>query len=441
MVAYLLKARRYLRGSRRSMASAARATIVGPMTIVLAIAVLLLVAALSYVVVSRKEEPAPEPIDVRAAVQEATSAAVADLQRMNEESRKVDTATAEAALAKREAEFRRLTEPIGQNLQRIEREVATMSRAPKAADGAVRSLLDEMKLGLTDLGTQTGTLVKALRQPKTRGEWGEVQLKRCVELAGMTEHVDFETQTTLHGEDGLLRPDAIVHLPADRKVVIDSKVPLDAYLEVLEAEDESSRRGELIRHARQVRDHIAKLASKRYQGQFASGDTPDFVVCFMPSEAALHAAFEAEPKLYDYALEQKILIATPTTLVGLLRTVELGWRQERIAAEAQEIAGAANELYGRMGVFLKHLSKSGRQLSSAVNAYNDAVASAETRVLPSLRRFQDLGAARGEEAETPKPIDGAPRRVVAAELEELERSGEHDDSVVELPTRTGTDNA
>jgi len=410
------------------------------MTVVLAIAVLALVAALLYVLLRPKEEaPVAEPIDVRAAVAEATSAAVADLQRMNEESRKVDSATAEAALAKREAEFRRLTEPIGKNLERIEREVATMSRDRKAADGAVRSLLDEMKLGLNDLGTQTGTLVKALRQPKTRGEWGEVQLKRCVELAGMTEHVDFETQVSLHGEDGLLRPDAIVHLPAERKVVIDSKVPLDAYLEVLEAEDESSRRGELIRHSRQVRDHISKLASKRYQDQFDSGDTPDFVVCFMPSEAALHAAFEAEPKLYDYALEQKILIATPTTLVGLLRTVELGWRQERIAAEAQEIAGAANELYGRMGTFLKHLSKSGRQLSSAVNAYNDAVASAESRVLPSLRRFQELGAARGEDVEAPKAIEGSARRVVAAELEELERGGEHDDSVVELPTRTGTD--
>ncbi len=411
------------------------------MIVVLAIVILVLAAAVAgllYAQLGRREEP-PEPIDVRAAVQEATSAAVADLQRMNEESRKVDTKSAEAALERREAEFRRLTEPIGQNLARIEREVATMSRERKASDGAVRSLLDEMKLGLTDLGTQTGTLVKALRQPKTRGEWGEVQLKRCVELAGMTEHVDFITQTTLHGDDGLLRPDAIVMLPADRKVVIDSKVPLDAYLEVLEAEDESTRRGELIRHARQVREHISKLASKRYQDQFESGDTPDFVVCFMPSEAALHAAFEAEPKLYDYALEQKILIATPTTLVGLLRTVELGWRQERIAAEAQEIADAAGELYGRMGVFLRHLSKSGRQLSSAVNAYNDAVASAESRVLPSLRRFQELGTARGEEAEAPKPIDGSPRRVVAAELEELERSGEQDDPMVELPARAGTD--
>src|SRR5262249_51352768 len=152
-----------------------------------------------------------------------------------------------------------------------------------------------------------------------------------------------------------------------------------------------------------------------YQEQFASGDTPDFVVCFIPVEAALHAAFEADPKLYDYALEQKILIATPITLIGLLRTVELGWRGGRIAAEAQEIAKAAKELYGRFGTFLKHLSKSGRQLTQAVNAYNDAVASAESRVLPSLRRFQEIGPARGEEVEVPKPIDGSARGVVAAE--------------------------
>jgi DNA recombination protein RmuC len=408
--------------------------------VALAIAVVALAAGLLYALLGRRPEPAPT-IDLGAAVQEATSKAVADLQRMNEESRKVDAKSTEAALERREAEFRRLTEPIGENLKRIEREVATMSRERKAADGAVRTLLDEMKVGLGDLGSQTGTLVKALRQPKTRGEWGEVQLKRCVEIAGMTEHVDFEVQTTLHGEDGMLRPDAIVTLPGERKVVVDSKVPLDAYLEVLEAQDESSRKAELIRHARQVRDHITKLASKRYQDQFDSGDSPDFVVCFMPSEAALHAAFEAEPALYDYALEQKILIATPTTLVGLLRTVELGWRQERIAEEAQQIATAANDLHGRIGVFLRHFSKAGRQLGSAVNAYNDAVASAESRVLPQMRRFQELGAAVTEDLETPKPIDQSPRAVVAEELERLEEASAAEDSVVELPRRTGTDPA
>ncbi len=396
------------------------------MTIALVIAVLV-IAVLAYLLASRKpaepqEQPDLSPA-IQEAAQEATSRALADLLKVGEAERKRDTEAAEAALAKREAEFRRLTAPIDENLKRIEREVSTLSRERKAADGAMQTLLSEMKVGLGDLGSQTGTLVKALRQPKTRGEWGEVQLKRCVEIAGMTEHVDFTIQTTLHSDEGMLRPDAIVMLPAQRKVVIDSKVPLDAYLEVLEAEDESTRKGELIRHARQVRDHITKLASKRYQDQFESGDSPDFVVCFMPSEAALHAAFEAEPSLYDYALEQKILIATPTTLVGLLRTVELGWRQERIAAEAQQIATAANELYGRVGTFLGHLSKAGRQLNSAVGAYNDAIGSAETRVLPQLRRIQELGATRGEDVEVPKRIERQTKPVVAKELEELEAAG------------------
>jgi DNA recombination protein RmuC len=404
------------------------------MTIALAIAVLLLAVALVYLLVSREPEPVEQPDlapAIQEATQEATSRALTDLLKVGEAERKRDTEAAEAALAKREAEFRRLTAPIDENLKRIEREVSTLSRERKAADGAMQTLLSEMKVGLGDLGSQTGTLVKALRQPKTRGEWGEVQLKRCVEIAGMTEHVDFTIQTTLHSDEGMLRPDAIVMLPAGRKVVIDSKVPLDAYLEVLEAEDESTRRGELIRHARQVRDHITKLSSKRYQDQFESGDSPDFVVCFMPSEAALHAAFEAEPALYDYALEQKILIATPTTLVGLLRTVELGWRQERIAEEAQEIATAANELYGRVGTFLGHLSKAGRQLNSAVGAFNDSIASAETRVLPQLRRIQELGATRGDDVEVPKRIERQTKPVVAKELEEIEGGGE--DSLGELP--------
>jgi DNA recombination protein RmuC len=400
----------------------------------------LALGALAVAVVLRRA-PAPEQPDLGPAIQEATSRAVADLQRMNEESRKVDAQVAETTLQKREAEFRRLTEPIGENLKRIEREVSTLSRDRRAADGAMKTLLDEMKVGLGDLGAQTGTLVKALRQPKTRGEWGEVQLKRCVEIAGMTEHVDFELQKTLHGDEALLRPDAVVMLPAGRRVVIDSKVPLDAYLEVLEAEDEASRKGELVRHARQVRDHITKLSSKRYQDQFASGETPDFVVCFMPSEAALHAAFEAEPSLYDYALEEKILIATPTTLVGLLRTVELGWRQERIAAEAQEIASAAKDLHSRMGVFLRHLSKAGRQLGSAVNAYNEAVGSAESRVLPQIRRFQELGAASDEEQESPKPIDQAVRSVVAEELREIEAGGDPEGPAVELPAATESEAA
>jgi DNA recombination protein RmuC len=409
------------------------------MTVALAIAVVVLAAGLVYALLFRSPVEVAEAPDLAPAIHEATSKAIADLQRMNEESRKVDAKTAEAALQKREAEFRRLTEPIGENLKRIEREVSTLSRDRKTADGAMQTLLGEMRAGLGDLGTQTGTLVKALRQPQTRGKWGEVQLKRCVEIAGMTEHVDFEVQETLSGGDALLRPDAIVMLPGARRVVVDSKVPLDAYLEMLEAEDDAGRKGELMRHARQVRDHITKLSSKRYQDQFASGESPDFVVCFMPSEAALHAAFEAEPSLYDYALEQKVLIATPTTLVGLLRTVELGWRQEQIAEQAQEIASAAKDLHSRVGVFLRHLAKAGRQLGSAVNAYNEAVGSAESRVLPQVRRFHELGATSGEELESPKPIDQAVRPIAAEELEQIEAGVDPDDAAVALPAATEVD--
>jgi DNA recombination protein RmuC len=403
------------------------------MVIVLALIAGLALGGLFAALLLRRAEASPEAPDLEPAIHAATSRAVADLLRVNEEARRVDAQAAEAALQKREAEFRRLTEPIDRNLKRIEAEVSTLSRDRRAADGAMKSLLAEMKIGLGDLGAQTGTLVKALRQPKTRGEWGEVQLKRCVEIAGMTEHVDFEVQKTLHGDDGMLRPDAVVMLPGGRRVVVDSKVPLDAYLEVLEAGDEAARKGELMRHARQVRDHVTKLASKRYQDQFASGDTPDFVVCFMPSEAALHAAFEAEASLYDYALEQKILIATPTTLVGLLRTIELGWRQERIAAEAQEIASTAKELHSRFAVFLGHMRKAGRQLGSAVNAYNDAVGSAETRVQPQLRRFEELGAASGKEIEAPERIDQPVRSPVAEELREIEAGADPDGPAVGLP--------
>jgi DNA recombination protein RmuC len=405
-------------------------------TVVLAIAVLVLVAALVYVASRQRPAQQAELSEERLAELMASTGAQIQAQageelrrttehvlELGKEQRERDRETSEAALQKREAEFRRLTEPIGENLKRIEREVSTMSRDRRSADGAVRTLLDEMKVGLGDLGTQTGTLVKALRQPQTRGKWGEVQLKRCVEIAGMTEHVDFELQQTFNDGEGTLRPDAVVTLPGNRRVVIDSKVPLDAYLEVLEAEDDASRRGELIRHARQVRDHITKLSSKRYQDQFGSGESPDFVVCFMPSEAALHAAFEAEPALYDYALEQKILVATPTTLVGLLRTVELGWRQEQIAEQAQEIASAARELHSRTGSFLEHFAKAGRQLSSATKSFDDAVGSLESRIMPQLRRIEEMGAASGKELEEPPRVDRAVRPIMA-ELKELDGGDE-----------------
>jgi DNA recombination protein RmuC len=404
------------------------------MTFILAIAVLVLAAVVIALVVRLSRGPRVES-EVRLAASEAAKEAASDavtaLLGANREAREADTKSAEAALREREAEIRRLTDPMTKNLERIESEVRSLSKERQASDATIKTLLEDTKTNLLDLGTQTGTLVKALRQPQTRGQWGEVQLRRCVELAGMTEHVDFELQMTLKTADATLRPDALVLLPGSRRVVIDSKVPLDAYLEVLEAEDDATRKGELIRHSRQAREHITKLASKRYQDQFSSEECPDFVVCFIPSEAALHAAFEADPTLYDYALEEKILIATPTTLVGLLRTIELGWRQEQIEAEAQQIAAAGRDLHSRIATFIEHLAKAGRGLGTATTAYNDAVGSLENRVLPQARRFEDLGAASGKELSAPSPVETSVRGVTVPELDEPKANS--DAKIRELP--------
>jgi DNA recombination protein RmuC len=384
------------------------------MTLILTAAVLIL-AAIVVALTFRVVRPAGAGEDPSVAASEAAKIAASEamtaLLAANREARQADSKSAEAALREREAEIRRISDPLTKNLERIETEVKSLAKERQASDATIKTLLEDTKANLVDLGTQTGTLVKALRQPQTRGKWGEVQLRRCVEVAGMTEHVDFELQMTLKGTDVSLRPDALVLLPGDRRVVIDSKVPLDAYLEVLEAEDEATRKGEQIRHSRQTRDHVTKLASKRYQDQFSSEECPDFVVCFVPSEAALHAAFEQDPTLYEYALDQKVLIATPTTLIGLLRTIELGWRQERIAEEAQQIAAVGRDLHHRVATFLEHFAKAGRGLTTATAAYNDAVGSLESRVLPQVRRFEDLGAASGKELSSPAPVDNAVRSV------------------------------
>jgi DNA recombination protein RmuC len=383
------------------------------MTIVLAIAVLALVAALVYVVVSRREQA---PVDPGPAIQEIASKAVADLLRVNEESRKVDTQAAEATLDKRQAEIKALTERIAKGQEKIEAEV----RRRGEADLQTRTLLEQMGQTVGNLNAETAGLKKALRQPQTRGQWGELQLRRCVEIAGMTEHVDFELQETIHTEDGRLRPDARFLLPEGRSFVADSKVPLDAFLDAQEAEVESERLVELERHARQAREHIRSLSSKDYQGQFKPGEMPDLVICFVPNEPALHAAFAADPTLFDYALERNVLVVSPTSLIGLLRTMELGWRQERMVAEAAEIADAAGTLHSRFAKFLADFNAVGKRLGSATGAYNSAVGSLEGRLLPQLRKVEGLGVAPGKEIEEPTGIEISVRAITAPELREAE---------------------
>src|ERR1700710_559307 len=306
------------------------------MTVVLAILVVLLVAGLVYALVSRREEPAEQP-DFALAVQEAASRAVSDSLpgrvQATDEARKLDAKTAEAALDrrqaeidKRQAEIKALTDRIAKGQEKIEAEV----RKRGETDLQTRTLLEQVGQTLGNLTSEATGLKKASRQPQPRGQGGELQLRRCVEIAGMTEHVDFELQETLRTEDGRLRPDALFLLPEGRSFVADSKVPLDAFLDAQESEVESERRVHLERHSRQAREHVRALSSKDYQGQFKAGEMPDLVICFIPNEPALHAAFGADPTLFDYALERNVLLVSPTSLIGLLRTMELGWRQERM---------------------------------------------------------------------------------------------------------------
>jgi len=384
------------------------------MTIALVFAVLV-IAVLAYLLATRETEPQEQP-DLAPAIQEAaheaTSRAMDNLLKMNEELRKREAETASETLDKRQAEIRSLAERIAKGQERIEAQV----RSRGEADLQTKTLLEQMGQTIGNLNSETAGLKKALRQPQTRGQWGELQLRRCIEIAGMTEHVDFELQATLRTEEGRLRPDARFLLPEGRSFVADSKVPLDAFLDAQESEVETERRTHLERHARQAREHVRSLSSKDYQGQFNPGETPDLVICFIPNEPALHAAFAADPNLFDYALERNVLLVSPTSLIGLLRTMELGWRQERMVAEAVEIASAAGTLHARFSKFLSDFDTVGNRLSSATKAYNSAVGSMEGRLLPQLRKVEGLGVAPGKEIEAPEPIEATVREITAPEL-------------------------
>jgi DNA recombination protein RmuC len=385
----------------------------GSMVVILTIAVLVLTVALLLALVFRRPQERGEP-DLAPALQQAASQAMADLQRMNEESRKIDAQASEAALDKRQAEIKALADQIAKGQKTIEAEV----RRRGEVDLETRTLLEQMGQTIGNLNSETAGLKKALRQPQTRGQWGELQLRRCIEIAGMTEHVDFELQETLRTEEGRLRPDARFLLPEGRSFVADSKVPLDAFLDAQEVEVEAERRVHLERHARQTREHVRALSSKDYQGQFKPGEMPDLVVCFIPNEPALHAAFGADPELFDYALERNVLLVSPTSLIGLLRTMELGWRQERMVAEAAQIADAAGTLHSRFSKFLTDFEAVGKRLDSATKSYNSAVGSMEGRLLPQLRKVEDLGVAPGKEIEAPQPVELSVREITAPELRE-----------------------
>nr|WP_247676868.1 DNA recombination protein RmuC [Leisingera sp. HS039] len=318
--------------------------------------------------------------------------------------------SADADLAKRHAAIEGLVKPLDQKLGQFGERIKEIEKARNEAYGAIQTQVKHLADGQAALGGETRKLVQALRAPKTRGRWGEMQLRQVFEMAGMAEHVDYELEKSVGTDDGLRRPDAIVRIPGGKSIVVDAKTPLEGYLDALEAETPDQQQQALLRHSGHVKTHVRQLASKSYQS--ALGETPDFVVMFIPGETFVSAAVEADPGLIEYAFENKVLIATPTTLMALVKSIAYGWQQEKMAENAIEVQKTAKELYDRLATFSKNLASVGKSLSSSVNNYNKAVGSLEARVLPSARRFEAMGVvANGAELEDPGQVEVEPRQV------------------------------
>ncbi len=323
-----------------------------------------------------------------------------------------EQALAQSGLRERETAIAQLVEPLRAALAQTEQQAHALERERREAYAALRTQIESLASGQSQLQRETRNLVTALRRPEVRGRWGELTLRRLVELAGLTEHCDFTEQAHIEGPDGALRPDLVVHMPEARDLVIDVKTPLDAYIEALEAQSEEARQGALRRHAQQLEARIRELAAKAYWAQFAQ--SPQFAVLFLPGDQFLAAALAERPELIESALRQNIIIATPSTLMALLKTVAYGWRQSAMAENAALIRGLGQELHRRLGSFVAHLRRMGQRLDAAVEAYNGAVGSLERQVLPQARRFSELGVpaeaplAGLEPVEQPVRAAGAP---------------------------------
>jgi DNA recombination protein RmuC len=331
-------------------------------------------------------------------------------------------------LDKRRDQVEQLVAPIREQLTRVDTQLTKLDQERRSSQGRLEAQLKALGEHGERLRVETSALVTALRKPNTRGQWGQMQLRNVVEAAGMLRHCDFTEQASYAGDGVTLRPDMIVRLPGGKTVVVDSKAPLQGLLDAYEARDEAEREAHLRDHARLLRTHVKQLGAKAYSASLES--TPDMVVMFLPGESLLGPAHDADPDLLGDAMAQRVLIATPTTLLALLHAVAYGWQQERVAESAQAISELGRELHGRLSKLSNHLSVVGTRLNSTVKAYNDVVGSYESRVLPSARRFADHGAvAEGAELASIEEVGSRARSVQAADLRLDVGTGRPDDEV------------
>lgn len=335
--------------------------------------------------------------------------------KLAEQNLKQYQAHAEGDLAQKEKAIENMVKPIKEALDKTEQQIRNIEKDRKEAYGTLHSHLENMARTQESLQGETRNLVQALRRPEVRGQWGEMTLKRLAELSGMVEYCDFYEQENVNTEDGRLRPDMVIRMPDKREIVVDVKTPLDAYLNAIEATDDVTRKQELVRHARNVKKRVNELADKSYWKQFTNA--PEFVVLFIPGDQFLGAALDEDRSLLEEALSKQVILATPTSFVALLRAIGYGWRQERLAENAEHIKQTGEQLYQRLMTYTEHLNKLGKSLENSVKHYNNSVGSFDTRILPSARKFKEMGISTGKDTEQPQKIETTPRQLDALQFE------------------------